>query len=267
MARITLSFLISAAVALAGAADADAAKYEIDLSHSSIGFKVRHLLSYTTGEFRAFSGTVEVDPENPGTAEVMAKIDAATIDTGDEDRDEHLRNEDFFDVEKFPEITFESTEITDLSEDGKKGKLTGNLTLHGVTKPVTLDVEWLGTATDPWGNAKAGAVATTVIDRKEFGIVWNKALDAGGYVIGDEVQVEINVELNAVSEEEDSEDGEDTAAAEADDAAEESDSEDEDSGDTDSEGDHSEDEDEADEDDGHDHEGHDHDHDGHDHAH
>jgi polyisoprenoid-binding protein YceI len=168
--------------------------YEIDRSHSSIGFKIRHLLTKVPGAFRQYSGTVKIDPEKRDTVEVEATIDAASIDTDDTKRDDHLRNADFFDVPKFPKITFKANKLSGVNADRTKAKLEGELTIRDVTKPVVLDVEWYGTATDPWGNHKAAFAGTTTLNRKDFGIVWNKTLDAGGYLVGDEVEVEINIE-------------------------------------------------------------------------
>lgn len=193
--RLVSTLALTAAVVFATSA-AQAAVYKVDTSHSSVRFAVRHLLSKTTGEFGTFEGTIEIDPEKRDTVKVTGSIDAASIDTRDEDRDKHLRDEDFFDVAKFPKITFEAGTLTDVNDDRTKGKLEGELTMHGVTKPIVIDVEWYGTIADPWGNKKAGFAGTTTLNRKDFGIVWNKALDSGGFVVGDEVEIEINIEAN-----------------------------------------------------------------------
>lgn len=188
--------LVAAAFTMMAASAAHAAPttYEIDKVHSSILFKIRHMLSKTTGQFQQFGGTVTVDPDKRDSVEVSAAIVAGSVDTDDAKRDQHLRGADFFDVEKFPQITFTGGKLTDVNADRTKGKVEGMLTLHGVTKPVVLDVEWLGVATDPWGNTKAAFSATTKINRKDFGMVWNKTLDAGGYLIGEEVEIELNIE-------------------------------------------------------------------------
>lgn len=188
--------LVAAAFTMMAASAAHAAPttYEIDKVHSSILFKIRHMLSKTTGQFQQFGGTVTVDPDKRDSVEVSAAIVAGSVDTDDAKRDQHLRGADFFDVEKFPQITFTGGKLTDVNADRTKAKVEGMLTLHGVTKPVVLDVEWLGVATDPWGNTKAAFSATTKINRKDYGMVWNKTLDAGGYLIGEEVEIELNIE-------------------------------------------------------------------------
>ena len=178
----------------ASAAQAASTTYEIDRTHSNVLLKVRHLLSKTAGQFNSFGGTVTLDPDKRDSVEVSASIDAASIDTDDAKRDAHLKGADFFDAAKFPQITFTGGKLTDVNADRTRAKLEGTLTLHGVSKPVVLDVEWLGTATDPWGNHKAAFSGTTKLNRKDFGMVWNKTLDSGGYLIGDEVEVELNIE-------------------------------------------------------------------------
>ena len=173
---------------------ARAAVWELDPAHSSIGFGVRHMMISTVhGEFHTFSGKATGDPAHPTDATVEATIEAASIDTRNDKRDGHLKSPDFFDVEKFPTITFKSKKI----EPGAAGhvKVTGDLTLHGVTKEVVLDVEGpTPVIKDPMGNTKAGAHATTKIDRKDFGLVWNKTMDGGGLMLGDDVDVTIDVE-------------------------------------------------------------------------
>lgn len=171
-----------------------AVTYTIDPAHSTAGFKVRHMMvANVRGEFSKVSGTVVFDPNAPEDARVEAHIDAASLHTRDEQRDGHLKSADFLDVEKYPEITFVSKKIT--GSDGE-WKVTGDLTIHGVTKQVTLDVE--GPAPemkDPWGNVKSGASAVTKITRKDFGLVWNVALETGGLLVGDEVTITLEVEL------------------------------------------------------------------------
>ena len=173
---------------------ARAAVWELDPAHSSIGFGVRHMMISTVhGEFHTFSGKATGDPAHPTDATVEATIEAASIDTRNDKRDGHLKSPDFFDVEKFPTITFKSKKI----EPGAAGhvKVTGDLTLHGVTKEVVFDVEGpTPSIKDPMGNTKAGAHATTKIDRKDFGLVWNKTMDGGGLMLGDDVDVTIDVE-------------------------------------------------------------------------
>ena len=171
-----------------------AVTYTIDPTHSTAEFKVRHLMvSNVRGEFSGVTGTVVIDASAPENSRVEATIDAKTIHTRDEQRDTHLKSADFLDVEKFPTITFVSKKIT--GSDGE-WKVTGDLTIHGVTKEVTLDVEGPSPeAKDPWGNVKTGASATTKISRKDFGMVFNMALETGGVMVGDEVTITLELEL------------------------------------------------------------------------
>lgn len=166
--------------------------YEIDAVHSQIGFRIRHLVGKVPGRFTGFSGTIEFTPGKPETWKVAAKIDPATINTDNEKRDGHLKSADFFDVAKYPEMSFKSVKVADVK--GETAKLHGELTLHGVTKPVVLDLELGGTTKDPWGNTRAGFTAAGKINRKDFGIVWNKALDTGGLMLGDDVAVSLDIE-------------------------------------------------------------------------
>ena len=174
---------------------AGAQRYEIDSSHSSASFKVRHLMvSNVRGEFRSVAGTVVIDEVDVTRSTVDVTIDATSIDTHDEKRDQHLRSADFFDVATYPTLTFKSKRV----QAGKGGGLfvTGDLSLHGVTREVTLDVEPLSPeVSDPWGNIKRGASARTRLNRKDFGLVWNATLDGGGVLVGEEVSVTIEVEL------------------------------------------------------------------------
>ncbi len=169
-----------------------AASYTIDADHTAISFKIRHLFSNVQGTFKQFEGSFEYEPGKPGQASAQATIKAASIDTNVEARDKHLRAEDFFDVEKFPEITFKSTKFTE--ESPKNGKLEGVLSLHGVEKPVILDVQIHGARNDPWGNVRAGFTATTKINRKDFGLNWNKVVETGQLVVGEEVTITLEVE-------------------------------------------------------------------------
>lgn len=166
-----------------------AATYVIDDAHSTVSFKIRHLVSKVPGSFKDFSGSFDFDPKKPATGNGSFAIKAATITTANDKRDEHLRSPDFFDTAKFPEIKFDNAKIS-----GKK--MTGDLTLHGVKKPVTFDIEYTGASKDPYGNDKVGFTATGKINRKDFGITWNKALDAGGMVLGEDVDVVVDVEAN-----------------------------------------------------------------------
>jgi polyisoprenoid-binding protein YceI len=169
--------------------------YTIDPAHSTAGFKVRHLMvANVRGEFSGVTGTVVHDAENPANSSIQATIDARTVHTRDEQRDAHLKSADFLDVEKYPTITFVSTKVQKVGQG--EGKVTGNLTLHGVTKEVVLDVEGPAPEVkDPWGNTKSGASASTKIKRSDFGLVWNAALETGGVLVGEEVQITLEVEL------------------------------------------------------------------------
>jgi len=192
--RTLLAAAVAATLAFAAPAVAEPTTYEIDNAHSSVLFKIRHLMSKTTGQFGKFSGTVVIDPVKRDTVNVDATIDVASIDTHEQKRDDHLRSAEFFDVAKFPKMTFTGSKLTDVNGDRTKGKLEGTLTIRDIAKPVVLDVEWFGTAVDPWGNQTAAFAGETTLNRKDFGIIWNKTLDAGGYLVGDEVEIEINIE-------------------------------------------------------------------------
>lgn len=170
--------------------------YDIDSAHSSAQFAVRHLMvSNVRGEFTKVSGTVEYDPANAAAAKVQATIDATTINTREAKRDTHLKSPDFFEVEKFPAITFVSKRVMPASPG--KLKLVGDLTMHGVTKEVILDVEGpTPEVKDARGGVKMGASASTKVSRKEFGLTWNRLMEAGGVTVGDEVTITLDVELN-----------------------------------------------------------------------
>jgi polyisoprenoid-binding protein YceI len=167
--------------------------YEIDPAHSSAHFSVRHMMvSNVRGQFTKVSGTIKFDSANPANSSVEATIDAASIDTHDPQRDTHLKSDDFFDVGKFPTLTFRSKRI-EVHIDG--GKVTGDLTMHGVTEEITLDVEGPTPENkDPWGKYRIGLSATTKLSRKDFGLTWNSALETGGVLVGDEVKITIDVE-------------------------------------------------------------------------
>ena len=166
--------------------------YDIDTVHSNVGFKVRHLVSKVSGEFTEFDGTIVADFGNLDASSVEFTIQASSIDTRNEKRDGHLRSVDFFDVEKYPEITFKSSKITKIDDD--RYAVAGVLTMHGVSKEITLTVDFLGEMT-AMGGTRAGYELTTTLNRKDFEISWNRALDAGGFVLGDDVEISINLEL------------------------------------------------------------------------
>jgi len=187
-------------VAIAAAAPAAAQQvqvWEIDAAHSEVSFRIRHLVSQVRGSFRDFSVRVETNEADPAASKVNFTIQAASIDTGNADRDKHLRSADFFDVEKYPTINFVSSKIT--PKGNNRFEVTGTLTMHGVAKEITLPVEFTGIVKDPWGNTKAGFETAATINRKDFGIVWNRALDTGGFVLGDDVSVSISLQVKAVA--------------------------------------------------------------------
>jgi len=171
-----------------------AATWDLDPAHSSVQFSVRHLMVSTVrGAFGKVAGTVAVDEQDLTRSKIQATIDAASIDTRIEKRDAHLKSPDFLDVAKYPTITFVSKKIERVAPD--HFKVTGDLTLHGVTREATLDVEGpTPEMKDPWGKTRAGAQATTTINRKDFGLTWNQVLEAGGVAVGDEVTITIDVE-------------------------------------------------------------------------
>ncbi len=166
--------------------------YAIDPTHSRVGFVARHaVVSKVRGSFNEFAGTGYFDAENPAASRVELTIQAASIDTRNPDRDAHLRSNDFFDVENHPEIRFVSTAVEQV--DAEHYRVTGDLTMRGVTKPVTVDVEVSGAAVDPYGNQRVGFEGTTTVNRKDWGINWNAALEAGGVLVGEKVVLEFEV--------------------------------------------------------------------------
>jgi polyisoprenoid-binding protein YceI len=169
-------------------------RWTIDSSHSGIHFAVRHLvIAKVRGRFTRWTGTLSVPPDGDfARASLDVMIDAASIDTGVPDRDAHLRSADFLDVERHPHLTFTSKRV----ESAGEGLLSvvGDLSIRGVTREIALDVERLGLARDPWGNERAGFTATAAIDRRDFGLTWNQVLEAGGVLVGDRIDIEIEVE-------------------------------------------------------------------------
>jgi polyisoprenoid-binding protein YceI len=169
------------------------ATWNIDLAHSSVHFSVKHMvISKVRGRFAKFSGKLELDEQDPTRSTVEVRIDASSIETGVAERDAHLRSPDFFDVEKFAELTFASKRVERVSDD--RYRVIGDLTIRGVTKEVALEVEAGGTTKDPWGNERAGFTAHTRVDRKDFGLEWNKVIETGGVVVGDRVDIDLDVE-------------------------------------------------------------------------
>ncbi len=164
----------------------------IDKSHSEVGFEVRHLMSKVRGRFADFSGTVTFDSATPANSKVEVTIDAASISTAEANRDKHLVSDDFFGVTTYPTLTFVSTSIVAAGTDAYR--VEGDLTIHGVTKRVVLDAEYLGEGKDPWGNAKVAFEAHATINRKDFGLNWNAALETGGFLVGDQVKVTLSIQ-------------------------------------------------------------------------
>ncbi|SET71018.1 Polyisoprenoid-binding protein YceI [Salinibacillus kushneri] len=171
------------------------AKYSVDQTHSEIGFELKHMMvSKVKGTFDSYSAEVEAeDLTDLTTASISFKIDVASINTRNEDRDNHLKSQDFFDVEKYPTVDFTSTSIT---KDGDDYKVTGDLTIIGETKPVTFDVEFGGKGTDPWGGEVYGFEATGKFNREDFGLTWNAPLETGGVLVGKDVKIKVELELN-----------------------------------------------------------------------
>jgi polyisoprenoid-binding protein YceI len=171
--------------------------YQIDPSHSQVTFSVRHMVIATVkGSFNVISGQLNIDEQNPANSSVDAQAETASINTRDANRDGHLRSPDFFDAEKYPTLTFKSTSV--VHEGGSEYKVTGDLNIHGVTKSVTFEAEYNGAGKDPWGNNRVALTTKTKINRKDFGLNWNQALEQGGVLVSDEVKIEID--LSAVEQ-------------------------------------------------------------------
>lgn len=169
------------------------ATWTVDKTHSNIDFEVRHLMiSKVRGHFRDFDATLIIDEEQPERSRLTAEIDVASIDTSVEDRDTHLRSDDFFGADQFPKITFKSTRVE--RGDGKSFRLTGDLTIRDVTREVVLEGEFEGRIQDPWGKDRAAFSASVEISRKDFNVRWNQALEAGGVAVGDKVKISLHIE-------------------------------------------------------------------------
>lgn len=180
---------------LAAALPASAEVFDIDPSHSEVGFTVRHMgISNVTGNFNSFSGSFDLNVKDLSKTTGHATIDVASIDTDNEKRDGHLKGPDFFDVEKFPKIEFKSTAVKNVNMKDTTCDLVGKLTIKDVTKEITLKVKGGGVATNPWGQTVAGFTAQGVINREDFGLTWNKALEAGGFLVGKEVTLDLSFE-------------------------------------------------------------------------
>ncbi|ADB33607.1 YceI family protein [Kribbella flavida DSM 17836] len=166
--------------------------YTIDPSHSRVGFVARHaMVTKVRGSFNEFEGTAHVDGQNPANSSVRVAIQAKSIDTRNGQRDDHLRSNDFLDMDNHPEITFESAAVEPAGDD--TFKVSGDLTIRGVTKPVVIDFEYTGSATDPFGNVRIGLEGSVVINRKDFGVTWNAALEGGGVLVSEKITLEIEV--------------------------------------------------------------------------
>jgi polyisoprenoid-binding protein YceI len=185
-------YVVLTAVVCLAAQSSFAAHFNVDSAHSSINFNIKHMVSKVNGHFNDFTGDFNFDPKKPTDSTAEMTIQTASISTDNVKRDTHLKSPDFFDADKFPTITFKSKKVEAHGKD--KYKLVGDFTMHGVTKEVTFDVEFGGIAKDPMGSTRAGFTATTKINRKDFGIIWNKALDSGGYLLGDDVAITVQLE-------------------------------------------------------------------------
>lgn len=175
--------------------------WKIDSAHSEVNFAVRHMMiSKVRGQFEQFDGTIEFDPDRPAETRVEVHIDVASINTREEQRDNHLRSADFFDVENYPTMTFRSTDVEVTGEDS--ARLTGELTIRDETHSVSVDVEYAGLAKSPWGTTSAGFSARTSLNREDWGLTWNQPLETGGWLVGKEVEIFIDVELVRQEQEE-----------------------------------------------------------------
>lgn len=192
MRKLILSVAFAMALALSVNAQN---KWTVDVSHTNVTFEVTHMVvSDVEGAFKVFNGDVTAKDDTFQDAVINFKVDVASVNTNDEARDKHLASDDFFNVEKYPNMTFKSTSFKKVS--GKNYKLTGILTIRDVSKPVTFDVTFGGVAKDPWGNTKAGFKGTATINRTNFNLKWNKAIEAGGWAVSEDVRIKLNIELN-----------------------------------------------------------------------
>lgn len=187
-------FLAIAALVVAPIFAAAADSYVVDKTHSDVSFRVRHLVANTPGRFTDYSANIALDPADLTKSTVEFTIQAASIDTDNENRDKHLVTEDFFFVEKYPTLSFKSEKI--VKKSANLFDVTGTLTMRGVSKTITVPVEFSGFMKDPWGNDKAGFTTEFTVNRKDYGINWNKALDQGGFVLGEDVKITLSLELN-----------------------------------------------------------------------
>lgn len=193
MQKKILTYVLALGLLAPALALADTAVYKVDPDHSSVNFVIRHFVSNVPGRFTDFDGTVKYDQQNPAASSVEFTVQAASIDTDNDDRNNHLRSPDFFDVQKFPTLSFSSTSVK--PKDADTLDVTGDLTIHGVTKQVTIPVDILGTLKTPRGE-KAGFETSFTVNRKDYGVLWNRVLDAGGTVLGEDVKINIAVEAD-----------------------------------------------------------------------
>jgi len=193
LARFTLAATIAATLAVPS--PTATTTWQIDPAHTAAGFSVKHMMIATVrGQFKGVTGTVNWDDQDISNSIVDVTIDANTVDTGEPKRDADLKSANFFDVAHYPTITFKSTKIERIS--AAKMKVAGNLTIHGITKPVVLDVEGpSGAVKDPWGNTRVALNATTTVNRMDYGVKWNAKMDGGGIVVGDDVNINIDLEM------------------------------------------------------------------------
>ncbi|HUD73346.1 MAG TPA: YceI family protein [Dongiaceae bacterium] len=191
---VRLASVVLAGIAALAAAPAlfAADSYSLDQNHTTVGFTVRHFFTKVPGKFTKFEGTILYDGADLSKSTVTVTIDTASIDTGVADRDKHLRSADFFDAEKNPKITFVSTKVKPTGPN--KMQVEGTLTIRGVTKPVTLDVDLLGSGPDAWGGYRAGFEAHTKVNRMDYGVAWNRVVEGGGSVLGDDVDINLSIE-------------------------------------------------------------------------
>jgi polyisoprenoid-binding protein YceI len=169
--------------------------FNIDKTHSEVGFQVRHLVTKARGHFTSFHGTIQFDEAQPEQSSIALSIDTASIDTGTADRDAHLRGDDFFAVDTYPAITFASSKVT--RNGAEQYTVAGTLTIRGTARELTVPVTFLGAAKDPWGNARVGFEGEITISRKEFGLNWNAALETGGLLVGDDVKISVSLQAIA----------------------------------------------------------------------
>lgn len=187
-----LAALFAAQMGVAAAVAGSPATFGVDPVHTTVSFRIRHIVTRVTGRFTECTGSIIGDPSDPAGARIELTIKASTIDTQNADRDKHLRSADFFDVQEYPEITFKSTKI--IPKGGDAYDVVGTFSMRGVTKEITVPVVFNGVVKDPWGMERAGFDVTYTLNRKDYGLNWNKALDQGGFVLGDDVEISIGVE-------------------------------------------------------------------------